>query len=85
MGEPQRGEQDSVSTDAGPVRYLAVPLRDGNETNGVFVVAGASEGDQDEIDTTIQIAALVLGAVVLGTIAGRMGRRRANFFDPSAM
>jgi len=64
-----QGEQDSISTDAGPVRYLAVPLRDGNETNGVFVVAWFLEGDQDEIETTIQIAALVLGAVVLGTIA----------------
>jgi two-component system, OmpR family, sensor kinase len=74
------GEQDSISTDAGTVRYLAVPLLDGNQTGGVFVVASFLRGERDEIDTTIQIAALVLGVVVLGTIgaawvvAGRLLR-----------
>jgi two-component system, OmpR family, sensor kinase len=76
----ETGEQAEISTEAGPVRYLAVPLLDDGETAGVFVVANFLQGQRDEIESTIRIAALVLGAVVLGAIgaswvvAGRLLR-----------
>jgi two-component system OmpR family sensor kinase len=78
--EAPTGEFGDVSTAAGPVRYLAVPLRNGDRTDGVFVVAHFLRGEREEIETTIRIAALVLGAVVLVAIgaawvvAGRLLR-----------
>jgi signal transduction histidine kinase len=64
-------EQGSLDTQAGPVRYMAVPLsdRDGDGNRGVFVVANFMQGEIDEINDVTRIAAFVWGAVVLGAIA----------------
>jgi signal transduction histidine kinase len=70
-----RGE---VSTPAGPVRYLAVPLSEAGRTAGVFVVASFLRGEREEIDQATRVGALVNGAVVVvavvlaWVIAGRV-------------
>jgi signal transduction histidine kinase len=68
-GQLADGRRGRLDTEAGPVRYLAVPLQAGGETRGVFVVANFLREERDEIETTIRVAALVLGAVVLAAIA----------------
>jgi signal transduction histidine kinase len=77
LTDTERGE---VSTSAGPMRYLAVPLADGSRTRGVFVVANFLREEREEIDRTTQAGAVVYGsvlavAVVLAwLIAGRVLR-----------
>lgn len=64
-------------TPAGPVRYVAVPLRVGRETRGVFVAAVFRNLEAAEITPAVEAAAGV-GIVVLliGTIlAWRLARR----------
>jgi len=68
----------TISTPAGPARYLAVPLREGSQTRGVFVVTVFVSGERAEVDDAIQTAALVSVAVLLmasllaWVIAGRV-------------
>jgi signal transduction histidine kinase len=74
------GRQGSLDTRAGPVRYLAVPLQTGGSTRGVFVVANFVRDARAEIETTIRVSALVMGAVMVVAIvvawivAGRLLR-----------
>jgi signal transduction histidine kinase len=58
------GERGRLDTSEGPVRYLAVPLESGGATSGVFVVANFVQGEREEIETGIRVAAIV-GAIVL--------------------
>jgi two-component system OmpR family sensor kinase len=74
------GERGWLSTDAGPVRFLAVPLRFEGRTPGVFVVANFVRGEREEIESTIRVAAAVAaGVLVVSTalawwVAGRLLR-----------
>jgi two-component system OmpR family sensor kinase len=45
------GERGRLASAAGPVDYLAVPLRSQGRTTGVFVVANFLRGEQQEIET----------------------------------
>jgi two-component system OmpR family sensor kinase len=76
----QAGETGSLDSDAGPVDFLAVPLRSEGRTAAVFVVANFVQGERDEIESGIRVEAAV-GAVVLvaaigaaWVIAGRLLR-----------
>lgn len=74
------GEAGTIETEAGPVEYLAVPLRSRNQTAGVFVVANFLRGEREEIDDSIRAEAAVSAGVLLVTIgaawviAGRLLR-----------
>ena len=69
-----------LSTEAGPVRYLAVPLLFEGSTRGVFVIANFIQGERDEIESSIRVSAavaaaiLVLAAAVAWFVAGRLLR-----------
>jgi two-component system, OmpR family, sensor kinase len=73
-------EWGNLSTDAGPVRYVAVPLRVDGQTQGLFVVANFLQGERDEIDSSTRVAAVVaIGVLLLATaaawfVAGRLLR-----------
>jgi two-component system, OmpR family, sensor kinase len=64
-------------TPAGPVRYVAVPLRVGEETRGVFVAATFRDLEAREVTPAVEAAAGVgLVVLLLGTIlAWRLARR----------
>jgi two-component system OmpR family sensor kinase len=64
-------------TPAGPVRYVAVPLRVGGETRGVFVAAIFRDLEAGEITPAVEAAAGVgIVVLLLGTIlAWRLARR----------
>jgi len=74
------GVRDSLETPAGPVRYLVVPLRQNEQTQGHFVVAFFLEERLEEIDSSLRLAALTSGVMlVLATgaawlVAGRLLR-----------
>jgi signal transduction histidine kinase len=74
------GEWGSLSTDAGPVRYLAVPLRFDGRTEGVFVAAAFVERAREEIESNVRVAAAVMAIVLLVAtavawfVAGRLLR-----------
>jgi two-component system, OmpR family, sensor kinase len=74
------GEAGSLNTEAGPVDYLAVPLRSQNRTLGVFVVANFLRGEREEIEDSIRVEAAVSAGVLIVTvgaawvIAGRLLR-----------
>jgi signal transduction histidine kinase len=57
---PTRAE---VETDAGPLRYLAVPLRLEGETLGVFVVAILMEDRLASIGDVLRLGAVVYGSI----------------------
>lgn len=61
LEETERGRAD---TPAGPVEYLAVPVREGGETKGVFVVAVFRDLWLKEIDPAI-LGAAGVGAIVV--------------------
>ena len=75
-----RGDRARIETDAGPVDYLAVPLRSQGATAGVFVVANFLEGERSEIDAGLRVEAAVSALVLLVAIgvawiiAGRLLR-----------
>ena len=68
------------STDAGPVRYLAVPLHYEGETRGVFVIANFVRGEREEVESTIRVAAAVMAGILMVAtaaawfVAGRLLR-----------
>ena len=68
-------ERGRVNTPAGGVEYLAVPLRSGAETNGVFVVAVFRDLEQKETDSAIAGAAgtgifvLIVGSLLAWRLA----------------
>lgn len=60
-----RTDRGEVSTPAGPVRYLAVPLADAEGARGVFVVANFLRQERQEIARTTQVGAAVYGSVLV--------------------
>ena len=74
------GEGGRIETDAGPVHFLAVPLRFGGETRGVFLVANFSAGKLADIERVIRVEAIVGVLVLLAVsvvawfVAGRLLR-----------
>ena len=66
LTDTERGE---VSTPEGPARYLAVPLSDGGEVQGVFVVAFFLDDLRAEVDDHLRVSALVYGGVMLVAVA----------------
>ncbi len=84
LTDSERGE---LMTPKGPARFVAVPLRAGGETLGVFVVAHFLQAERDEIDATVRIGATV-AATVLGlasmlawAVAGRLLRPVRDLTD----
>jgi signal transduction histidine kinase len=79
-----RGRLDSA---AGPVEYLAVPLRSGGQTAGVFVVGNFLQDERDQILDRLRTEALVdLGVLVVAVgaawvIAGRLLRPVRHLTD----
>ncbi len=73
-------EPGEFETPAGPVRYLAVPLRSGETTLGTFVVANFLRGEREEIESTVRVGAAVAASVLLvasalaWVVAGRLLR-----------
>ena len=72
---PDRG---TVSTPAGTVEYLAIPIRSGGETNGVFVDAWFLDLERGEATpailgaTAIGFVVLVIGSFLAWWLAGRI-------------
>ena len=68
VAEPTR---DEVSTEQGPLKYLAVPLQLESETLGVFVVAIYMESRLAATNDVLRLGALVFGTifVVASTLA----------------
>jgi signal transduction histidine kinase len=62
-----RGE---AQTDAGPVRYLAIPVIQDGEPVGTFAVAFFLEDELAEIDEAVRAVALVALIILLGGTAG---------------
>jgi two-component system, OmpR family, sensor kinase len=79
-GHLTEGDRGEISTSAGPVQYLAVPLVFEGTTRGVFVIANFIQGERDEIESAIRVeavvSALVLSVVILIAwfVAGRLLR-----------
>jgi two-component system OmpR family sensor kinase len=66
LTEPERRE---VDTPAGPVEYLAVPLRFQGETRGVFVAAIFHDREVAEVEPAVWGAAVVgIAALLIGSI-----------------
>ena len=74
------GERGEITTEAGTVQYLAVPLTFAERTRGVFVVANFVRGEREEIESAMLVEAAVSGAVLLVAtliawfVAGRLLR-----------
>lgn len=79
-GDLTIGEWGWLSTEAGPARYLAVPLTFDGRTPGVFVVANFVQGERDEIESYVRVSAVVAAAVLVlamglaWSVAGRLLR-----------
>jgi two-component system OmpR family sensor kinase len=77
LQEPARGR---VETPAGRVEYLAVPLRAGGETAGVFVAAIFRDRLKGEADAAVRaaggvgLAVLLLGSLLAWRLADRVVR-----------
>jgi signal transduction histidine kinase len=75
IGQPDRGQ---VQTSAGPVEYLAVPLRTGQVTSGVFVAAIFRDREQAETDAAVRgagavgLTVLLLGSLLAWRLADRI-------------
>jgi signal transduction histidine kinase len=74
------GDRGTLDTNAGPVHYLAVPLRSQGETAGIFVVANFVQSERDRIESALRVEAAVAGVVLIVAIgaawiiAGRLLR-----------
>jgi signal transduction histidine kinase len=74
------GERDQISTEAGPVEYLAVPLTSHGATRGLFVVANFTRGEREEIDAALRTEAgvsaviLLVATAIAWFVAGRLLR-----------
>ena len=75
--EPTRA---TVPSDIGEIRYLAVPLGTGDETDGVFVVAHFTDADRDEIFVVVRVltaaglVVLAASALLAWSLSGRVLR-----------
>ena len=80
-------DRGRIATAAGPVEYLAVPLRAQGRTAGVFVVANFVQAEIDEIDSALRVEAAVSGLVLLMSVgvgwivAGRLLRPVRDLTD----
>jgi two-component system, OmpR family, sensor kinase len=79
LGAVRRAERGEVETTEGRVRYLAVPIEDGNgRRRGVFVVAVNLGQERDEVVEAVQTAAgvsigvLLIASALAWVIAGRV-------------
>jgi signal transduction histidine kinase len=62
--------EGELETTEGPVRWMAVPMLDGERVAGTFVVANFLAGERAEIDDAVRTGLLVfLGVAALATIA----------------
>ncbi len=72
--------EGELGTSEGPVRWLALPMLDGDRVAGTFIVANFLAGERAEIDDAVRAGLLVfLGVAVLATgaawvISGRILR-----------
>ncbi|MDQ3620467.1 MAG: ATP-binding protein [Actinomycetota bacterium] len=77
-GSLSRSERGVVDTPAGAVEFLAVPIRAGRETKGVFVVALFRDLEREETETAIAGAGatgliiLVAGSLLAWRLADRI-------------
>jgi signal transduction histidine kinase len=62
-------EWGRLSTDAGPVRYVAVPLIFEGETRGVFVVANFLSAEREEVESNIRVSAVVAAGILFVAMA----------------
>jgi two-component system OmpR family sensor kinase len=62
LEQVERGE---LETQAGPVRYVAVPVDLGGRNVGTFVVANFIQGELDEMGEAVSVVAVVSGVVLL--------------------
>jgi signal transduction histidine kinase len=80
VAELDVAEWGRLSTEAGPVRYVAVPLLYQGRTGGVFVVANFLRGEREEVESSTRVAAgvaasiLLLATAVAWFVAGRLLR-----------
>lgn len=76
----ERAERSVVDTPAGPVRYLAVPLRVDGRTEGVYVAAIFMDLERAEVDDALRalavvaVVVLVVGCVLAASLANRILR-----------
>ncbi|HTU15379.1 MAG TPA: HAMP domain-containing sensor histidine kinase [Solirubrobacterales bacterium] len=62
---------------SGEARYMAVPVRSGNEVRGSFVVGYLVEPDREKVDAAVRTAALVgLFALLVGSLVAYLGAGR---------
>jgi signal transduction histidine kinase len=74
LEETERGE---LQTTAGEARYVAVPVVEGPEPLGAFVVAIFPDVEREEVDEAVLIVALVgAGVLILGTAAAFLAAGR---------
>lgn len=80
-GGLQRTERGELSTPAGRVKYLAVPVTGSGSENGVFVVASFRDREEEELEAAIAalagvgFAILLIGSVLAWRLAGSVLRR----------
>ena len=63
LTQSERGE---IETDAGPVRYLAVPVLDQGSPAGTFAVANFLAGEREEVDEAVRVVAIVAAIILIG-------------------
>lgn len=83
----ERADRGRVASPAGDVEYLAVPVRSGGRTRGVFVAAIFREPELDEIQRAIWgtvgvgVATLVIGSILAWRVIGGVLRRVRTVTD----
>jgi signal transduction histidine kinase len=63
--ELETGERGELDTPAGPVEYVAVPVKVDGRSLGAFVVAIFTQAERDEVAEVVRIVAAVSGGVLL--------------------
>lgn len=63
LADPSSGE---IETDAGPVRYVTIPVEVGGEKVGTFAVANFLAGEREEVDEAVTTVAIVAAVILLG-------------------
>jgi signal transduction histidine kinase len=75
---PSDGLYGEAETQAGPVRWLAVPVQSGEGPAGTFVVAQFFGPDREEISNAVRLLAIVsLGILALATVLAWLAAGRA--------
>jgi signal transduction histidine kinase len=82
-GGLRRSDRGEISSPAGRVKYLAVPVTRSGSAHGVFVVASFRDREEDELDAAIAALAgvgsaiLLIGSILAWRLAGSvLGRVR---------